>query len=128
MRETQRNSTLPNKNGSLTTESKSKKKRHRANRCIAYVYVVGVVAQTVMASIDYSPIAPATVFVAVAAAAAAPVDSMCSAPVETLNLPVNLRAATSSASVPSSTDFLSTVFYMNAGKFASFPPNYYSLL
>lgn len=100
------------------------------NGCIAYVYVVGVVAQTVMASIDYSPIAPATAFVAVAVAAAvaAPVDSMCSAPVGTLNLPVNLRAVTSSASVPSSTDSLSTVFYMKVGKFASFPPNYFSLL
>lgn len=86
----------------------------------AYVYA-GVVAQTVTASIDYFPTAPATV-------SAAPVDLMCSASVATSNLLVNLHAATFSAFVPSSTDFVSTVFYMKAGKFASFPPDYYSLL
>lgn len=75
----------------------------------------GVVAQTLSPSIDYFPVAP--------------VDFVCFAPaVEMLNPLVNLRAATSSAFVPLSADFDSTVFYVKAGKFASFPPDYYLLL
>lgn len=75
------------------------------------------------ASIDYFRFALATVF-------AAPVDFVCSAlpAAAMLNHLVNLRAVTFSALVPSSADFVSTVFYMKAGKFASFPPYCYQLL